>query len=96
MITFEADVELWPQIRESLERNGQEEAFIAPFFAQLDEVTLALITPDGTQRDDVRYTFRCASYAAIVDKVAHARYRVSFSISLICRLTSKPTRCRAR
>ena len=61
MLTFEADAELWPQIRESVQRNGQEEAFIAPFFTQLDEVTLALITPDGAQRDDIRYTVREAA-----------------------------------
>ena len=58
MLTFEADAELWPQIRESVERTGQEEGFIAPFFTQLDEVTVALVTPDRTQEDDVRYTFR--------------------------------------
>ncbi len=61
MITFEADVDLWPHVRQSLEQLGQEEAFIAPFFTQLDEVTLALVTPDGTQHDDIRYTFRVAA-----------------------------------
>jgi len=61
MLTFEAEAELWPKIRESVQRNGQEEAFIAPFFTQLDEVTLALITPNGAQQDDVQYTFRKAS-----------------------------------
>jgi len=53
--------DLWPKIRESVQRNGQEEAFIAPFFTQLDEVTLGLITPDGAQQDDVQYTFRKAA-----------------------------------
>ena len=58
MLTFEAEADLWPQIKESVQRNGQEEAFIAPFFAQLDEVTLALVTPDGAQHDDVQFAFR--------------------------------------
>jgi hypothetical protein len=61
MLTFEAEPELWPNIRESVQRNGQEEGFIAPFFTQLDEVTLALITPDGEQEDQVQYTFRKAA-----------------------------------
>ena len=61
MLTFEAEADLWPQIKESVQRNGQEEAFIAPFFTQLDEVTLALITPGGAQQDDVQFTFRKAS-----------------------------------
>jgi len=61
MLTFEAEADLWPRIRESVQSNGQEEAFIAPFFIQLDEVTLALITPNGAQQDDVQYTFRKAS-----------------------------------
>ena len=58
---YEAEADLWPQIKESVQRNGQEEAFIAPFFTQLDEVTLALITPGGAQQDDVQFTFRKAS-----------------------------------
>ena|SRR5688572_13299212 len=61
MLTFEAEPELWPRVRESVQRNGQEEAFIAPFFLQLDEVTLALITPDGAQHDEIQYTFRKAA-----------------------------------
>ena len=60
-LTFEAEADLWPKIRESVERNGQEEAFIAPFFIQLDEVTLALITPDGAQQDDAQFIFRKAA-----------------------------------
>jgi len=60
-LTFEAEADLWPKIRESVQNNGQEEAFIAPFFTQLDEVTLALITPDGSQQDDAQYTFRKAA-----------------------------------
>jgi len=61
MLTFEADQELWPQITDSVKCNGQEEAFIAPFFSQLDEVTLALVTPDGDQHEEAQLTFRKAA-----------------------------------
>ena len=61
MLTFEAEADLWPQIRVSVQRNGQEEAFIAPFFTQLEDVTLALVTPDGAQQDQIQYAFRKAA-----------------------------------
>jgi hypothetical protein len=60
-LTFEAEPEIWPNIRDSVQRNGQEEAFIAPFFTQLDEVTLALVTPDGEQHEEIQYAFRKAA-----------------------------------
>jgi hypothetical protein len=57
MLTFEAEQGLWTQITDSVKSNGQEEAFIAPFFSQLDEVTLALVTPDGDQHEEARLNF---------------------------------------
>lgn len=60
-LTFEAEPELWPQISDSLKRNGQEEAFIAPFFTGLQDVTLALVTPDGDQHEEMQFTFRAAA-----------------------------------
>jgi hypothetical protein len=60
-LTFEAESELWPQITDSVKRNAQEEAFIAPFFTQLEDVTLALVTPDGDRHEEVQITFREAA-----------------------------------
>ena len=61
MLTFEAEHEVWPQITDSVKRNGQEEAFIAPFFTKLDEVTVTLVTPDGDQHEEAQYNFRKAA-----------------------------------
>ena len=60
-LTFEAEPEVWPEISDSVKRNGQEEAFIAPFFTQLEDVTLGLVTSDGDQHEEVQFTFRQAA-----------------------------------
>lgn len=57
-LTFEAEREAWPHITDSVARNGREEAFLAPFFTQLEGVTLTLVTPDGGQKDEVQFSFR--------------------------------------
>ena len=56
-ITFEADAALWPEITESFKRAGTDEEFITPFFAELGDVTLGLVTPDGERQEEMNFTF---------------------------------------
>jgi len=57
IITFEADAALWPEIKESFQRAGTTEEFISPFFAELGDVTLGLVTPDGEGYEEIDFAF---------------------------------------